>query len=169
MVARRVPACGSCPPRRRARDAQIDICRIACRIGACCARRNCDRPAADGPPVVVRRPRALIGWIAAVAVVGAAIGGFAVVRLWEANATAAMGPPRFVDETTTSGIDHSYGGEFAFAVGGGVAAFDCDTDGRQDLYLAGAPSLPRSTATAVTSARPLRSFAARIPALISPG
>jgi hypothetical protein len=46
-------------------------------------------------------------------------------------------PPVFLDETAASGIDHTYDGGFDFAVGGGVAAFDCDADGDQDLYLAG--------------------------------
>ncbi|HZX55047.1 MAG TPA: CRTAC1 family protein, partial [Ilumatobacteraceae bacterium] len=36
-----------------------------------------------------------------------------------------------------SGIDHSYSGDFEFFVGGGVAAFDCDDDGRADLFFAG--------------------------------
>ncbi len=45
--------------------------------------------------------------------------------------------PRFVDETTTAGVVHRYDGDFAFFVGGGVAAFDCDDDGRADLYFAG--------------------------------
>ena len=30
-----------------------------------------------------------------------------------------------------------YAGEFEFFVGGGVAAFDCDDDGRDELYFAG--------------------------------
>jgi hypothetical protein len=50
---------------------------------------------------------------------------------------AALGPPRFVDETDASGLEHRYDGEFLHVVGGGVAAFDCDDDGFQDLYLAG--------------------------------
>ena len=45
--------------------------------------------------------------------------------------------PRFVDETAASGLDHRYDGEFEFFVGGGVAAFDCDGDGRAELFLAG--------------------------------
>ncbi|MCB2223951.1 MAG: VCBS repeat-containing protein [Actinobacteria bacterium] len=42
-----------------------------------------------------------------------------------------------VEETGVSGIDHVYDGDFRFFVGGGVAVFDCDDDGRQDVYLAG--------------------------------
>ena len=45
--------------------------------------------------------------------------------------------PHFVDETASSGLDHRYDGEFEFFVGGGVAAFDCDDDGRDELFLAG--------------------------------
>jgi hypothetical protein len=45
--------------------------------------------------------------------------------------------PAFVDETSTSGLAFTYDGPFAYAVGGGVAVFDCDDDGRADVYLAG--------------------------------
>ncbi len=51
--------------------------------------------------------------------------------------TTALAAPRFLDETTAAGIDHTYEGGFAYALGGGVAVFDCDEDGRPDLYLAG--------------------------------
>jgi hypothetical protein len=51
--------------------------------------------------------------------------------------TAASDPPRFVEESAAAGIDHVYEGEFTFFVGGGVAVFDCNDDGRPDLYLAG--------------------------------
>jgi hypothetical protein len=48
---------------------------------------------------------------------------------------AALGAPRFVEQA--GAIDHRYAGEFQHFVGGGVAAFDCDDDGRSELYLAG--------------------------------
>ncbi len=35
------------------------------------------------------------------------------------------------------GIDHRYEGDFQYFVGGGVAAFDCDDDGRSELFFAG--------------------------------
>lgn len=50
---------------------------------------------------------------------------------------AAMAPPLFVDEAATAGINHVYAGDFEFFVGGGVAVFDCNDDGRPDLYFAG--------------------------------
>lgn len=49
----------------------------------------------------------------------------------------AMEPPRFVDDTGASGIVHSYEGGWEFFVGGGVAALDCDLDGRADMFVAG--------------------------------
>ncbi|MDP9276150.1 MAG: VCBS repeat-containing protein, partial [Chloroflexota bacterium] len=72
--------------------------------------------------------------IAAVAVVCAAV----VPDLPSRTLALALGPPRFAEETSSAGIDHTYDGGFEYAVGGGVAAFDCNGDGRPDLYLAGA-------------------------------
>ena len=54
-----------------------------------------------------------------------------------AEPVQAMAPPRFVEEAAAAGIDHAYEGDFEFFVGGGVATFDCDDDGRPELYLAG--------------------------------
>lgn len=45
--------------------------------------------------------------------------------------------PHFVDDAPASGIDHSYAGGSDFFVGGGVGTFDCNGDGRPDLFLAG--------------------------------
>lgn len=51
--------------------------------------------------------------------------------------TTAMAAPHFVEEAEAAGIEHAYAGEVEFFVGGGVAVFDCDADGRPELYLAG--------------------------------
>jgi hypothetical protein len=49
----------------------------------------------------------------------------------------ALEPPRFEDVAVAAGVEHAYDGDFAYFVGGGVAAFDCDDDGLPDLYVAG--------------------------------
>ena len=71
--------------------------------------------------------------VLALAVVG--LGGWWFVSSRSAEASPAV--PRFVDETTSAGLDHRYEGDFDYFVGGGVAVFDCDGDGRPELYLAG--------------------------------
>ncbi len=48
---------------------------------------------------------------------------------------AELGAPRFVEEL--GAVDHRYVGDFPYFVGGGVAAFDCDGDGRSELFFAG--------------------------------
>jgi enediyne biosynthesis protein E4 len=53
------------------------------------------------------------------------------------SSTREPAAPQFVDDTTNAGVDHRYTGDFQYFVGGGVAAFDCDEDGRADLFLAG--------------------------------
>jgi hypothetical protein len=64
--------------------------------------------------------------------------GFEFSRLLaQATPTAPSGPPTFVDETASSGLDHTYTGDFPYSVGGGVAVLDCDDDGRPDMYIAG--------------------------------
>lgn len=66
----------------------------------------------------------------------------AVALLSHTFASAATGDPRvrvprFVEEAIEAGVEHAYDGSWEFYVGGGVAAFDCDEDGRPDLYFAG--------------------------------
>lgn len=85
-----------------------------------------------------RRSRAILAagflvLLAAAAVVAwAAFGGSRSV-----TPTVAAPAPRFVDETASSSLAHTYDGPFAFAAGGGIAAFDCNDDGLPELYLAG--------------------------------
>ncbi len=71
----------------------------------------------------------------------AAVGGVAVIVVsregGSSSAADAGQAPRFVDDTSQSGVDHSYEGDSKFFVGGGVAVFDCDGDGFDDLYVAG--------------------------------
>ena len=47
------------------------------------------------------------------------------------TSTEALPAPGFVEEAAAAGIEHRYDGEFDFFVGGGVAVFDCNDDGRQ--------------------------------------
>jgi enediyne biosynthesis protein E4 len=73
-----------------------------------------------------------------VAVALAAVGGVIVWRSAEPSPARAVGEaPTFVDDTDESGVDHSYTGGAEHFVGGGVAVFDCDDDGRPDLFFAG--------------------------------
>ena len=97
-------------------------------------------------PSVPRKPvrpgiRLVAGALAVALVLGAAAvaaGVVARVGPFDGGAGAvALPPPRFVEEARAAGLDHAYGGEFDFFVGGGVAVFDCDGDGRQDAYVAG--------------------------------
>jgi hypothetical protein len=78
----------------------------------------------------------------------AAFAAFSLAAWLPAPAAWAQVPPRFANETARAGIEHRYEGGWEFFVGGGVATFDCDGDGRPDLYFAGgsAPaSLYRNT------------------------
>ncbi|HET9456969.1 MAG TPA: CRTAC1 family protein [Candidatus Limnocylindrales bacterium] len=80
--------------------------------------------------------RRLIG-IAAVGTAAIVLVGGAAVLLASAAPTPAVAAPRFVEEAAAAGIEQVYDGDFEFFVGGGVAAFDCNDDGRPELYLAG--------------------------------
>jgi hypothetical protein len=86
---------------------------------------------------VSRRAIAVLGVAVVVVLVG--VGAAVVVLAQGGGATPkeALGPPLFVEETASSGLDHTYEGGTTFDVGGGVAVFDCNGDGKQDVYLAG--------------------------------
>ena len=73
--------------------------------------------------------------VAVVVIVGAALGPLGLASAITGGGAPVA--PRFVEETATAGIAHTYGGDDTFDVGGGVAVFDCDDDGRPDVYLAG--------------------------------
>ena len=83
--------------------------------------------------IVVAAGIAAVGLVAIVAI--AAADG-ALLPPWNA-ASAALGPPHFVDETGSAGIAHVYTPPEDLGIGGGVAVFDCNGDGRPDLYFAG--------------------------------
>ncbi len=84
-----------------------------------------------------RRAVGLVGGILVVALVVIGAVGFALLQGGGTTPTAALGAPRFVDETAAAGIDQVYDGGPTFAVGGGVATFDCSGDGKPDVFLAG--------------------------------
>ena len=87
-----------------------------------------------------RHGRATVVWLG-LGAVGGALAALAVViaiTLFMSRAGAASAAaPRFVEESEAAGVHHVYDGDFTYFVGGGVAAFDCDDDGRPDLYFAG--------------------------------
>lgn len=80
---------------------------------------------------------ALFATGAAAALAIGAAGLLGLVPGRTASPSSAGPVPLFVDETAASGLTFTYDGPFAYAVGGGVAAFDCNDDGRPDIYLAG--------------------------------
>ena len=87
------------------------------------------------------RPMVVISVLTVLLLVVAAAGIVVVLRPG-ASSTAVVAP-LFVDETAASGIDHAVdGGDYTFDIGGGVGVFDCDADGRPDVYVSGgaAPS-----------------------------
>ncbi len=84
----------------------------------------------------MKRRTAAILAIVVVVLVLVATGAFVASRLG-GGAPSAAGAPHFVEEAAAAGIDHTYAGDFAFSVGGGVATFDCDGDGKPEMYLAG--------------------------------
>src|SRR5437867_7341175 len=81
-----------------------------------------------------RRRTRTVAAVAILSLCGMVFGSSDVVR--PRAPSVALGAPRFVDEAASAGIDHIYSGGFEHAVGGGAAVFDCDGDGKPDLYLA---------------------------------
>ena len=81
--------------------------------------------------------RVAVVLVVIVAVAGVAIAFVGSTALLGGSEGSAPASPRFVEEASPAGIDHSFGGEDRWYVGGGVAVFDCNDDHRPDLFLAG--------------------------------
>lgn len=85
-----------------------------------------------------RRVVGAIGAVVVVSLIVVAGIGYVISRGGGDTPTAALGAPHFVDETVTAGIDQVYAGAgTTYAVGGGVAVFDCSGDGKPDIYVTG--------------------------------
>jgi hypothetical protein len=63
--------------------------------------------------------------------------------------------PVFADETVVAGIGGTYAGDWEYMVGGGAAAFDCNTDGYPDLLLSGGTDPARFYRNVATQGSPL--------------
>jgi hypothetical protein len=84
-----------------------------------------------------RGRRAFVAGLVVVAFVAVVGIGLTVGRFGDATPKVAAGPPRFVEEAADAGLDQVYDGGTTFFVGGGLAVFDCDDDGKPDMYIAG--------------------------------
>ena len=73
-----------------------------------------------------------------------------------AAAEDSVAVPSFVEETASAGIDSVYAGEWEYMVGGGVATFDCNGDGFDDMLLAGGASPAKFYRNASTRGGALR-------------
>jgi hypothetical protein len=79
----------------------------------------------------------LIAVLVTVSLVGAAVFVVGLGRSGAATPATALGAPHFVDETATAGVSQAYDGDSKYAAGGGIAVFDCNGDGKPDMYVAG--------------------------------
>jgi len=82
---------------------------------------------------VTRRRSGLLAGAALVVMVTAGL----LLSTRSTTPVTAMAAPQFVEESRQSGVDQVYDGDFTASVGGGVAVFDCNADGRPDMYVAG--------------------------------
>ena len=64
--------------------------------------------------------------------------------------------PVFTEETTSSGVDSIYAGDWQYMVGGGAATFDCNDDGFPDMLLAGGEAPAKFYRNASRRAGPLK-------------
>ncbi len=76
--------------------------------------------------------------VGAVVVLVVVIGAAAFVTIGPGGSSgSAHRAPHYTEETATAGLVHTFDGGLTSLTGGGVAVFDCDGDGRPDVYLAG--------------------------------
>ena len=80
------------------------------------------------------RPPVLLAAAVAAALLVVAV---LMTQLRDETPRSALAAPHFVEDAVGAGIDHVYDGDSKFAVGGGVAVFDCNGDGKPDLYIGG--------------------------------
>jgi enediyne biosynthesis protein E4 len=88
---------------------------------------------------VTRFPRRRFALIAGAAVAAIAVvtTGSLIRGLGSQTPTTPLGPAHYVEETASAGLHHVYDGPFEYFTGGGIAVYDCDDDGRPDIYVAG--------------------------------
>jgi hypothetical protein len=84
--------------------------------------------------------RRVLAALGLAALVLAGIGAWRLAARQGADGPTTGPAPRYVDETASSGLAHTYDGDLTNAVGGGLAVFDCNGDGRPDIYIAGGTS-----------------------------
>ncbi len=66
-----------------------------------------------------------------------------VILMQPAGAQNGPAVPSFVDETASSGVNSAYTGDWEYMVGGGVAVFDCNSDGFEDMLVAGGEAMAK--------------------------
>ena len=141
----------NCAPRVQTVCDELLHIRCRCQGAACRARSLWFNPLVRG----LRHGALTVGLVTALTIgaVTACGGG--------GGEPGAAGAPHFVSDS--GGVDHRYQGDFQYFVGGGVAAFDCDDDGRSELFFAGGARRRRSTTTRVRRAGRCGSLRCRRP------
>ena len=112
------------------------------RVGARAAATTRARPGRDARPTAASLPSLRRGRQRSVAVVGSRRSwsgrcGVLPARCRPCHAASALGRRASSTRPRPRGSTQTYDGARTYAVGGGVAAFDCNGDGKPDLYRRG--------------------------------